>query len=246
MIFLSRPLFLVLLLAAAALPFGNEDIIRISDNLRLVKLSGNSFVHVSIAEIEGFGKVSSNGLVYINNGEAIICDTPVDEKETIELINYVKDSLNAKITAFVPNHWHNDCIGGLKIIKDSGIPSYANQMTIDIAAQKGLPVPENGFKDSLVLKIGEESIICKYPGAGHSTDNIVVYIPSEKILFAGCMAKEMDAAGKGNLSDADLSAWPNTIKNVQREFSQAKIVIPGHGTFGGPELLDHTLEVLNK
>ncbi|MDP4204044.1 MAG: CfiA family subclass B1 metallo-beta-lactamase, partial [Bacteroidota bacterium] len=76
--------------------------------------------------------------------------------------------------------------------------------------------------------------------------NIVVWIPSEKILFAGCMVKEMKANTKGNLSDADVKAWPSTIKKVMAKFPSARIVIPGHGEAGGFELLQHTLEVVWK
>lgn len=221
-----------------------EENIKISENLYLVKLSDRAYIHVSTANMGSFGIVPSNGLVYINNKEALLCDTPVNEKETKELISFIYDSLKVKKISFVPNHWHDDCMGGLAYLQSKGIPSYANQMTIDIAKAKKLPVPDFGFSSSLILKIGKEDVICKYHGAGHSTDNIVVYIPSEKILFAGCMVKEMAAKGKGNLSDADLKAWPVTIKNVKINYPDAKYVIPGHGAFGGRELLDHTLEVL--
>jgi hypothetical protein len=56
----------------------------------------------------------------------------------------------------------------------------------------------------------------------------------------------MKATTKGNLADADLKAWPNTIKKVMAKFPSARIVIPGHGDAGGLELLQHTLDVVNK
>ena len=40
--------------------------------------------------------------------------------------------------------------------------------------------------------------ICYYFGGGHSEDNIAVWIPSAKLLFAGCMVKEMAAQNAGN------------------------------------------------
>jgi metallo-beta-lactamase class B len=243
--FIFRFLIFSLLLITQLFAEDNKKII-ISDNLYLIKLSDNAYIHVSTAEMGAFGIVASNGLIYINSHEVLLCDTPVNEKETKELVQFLFDSLKAKRVSFVPNHWHDDCMGGLAYLKSKGIHSYANQMTIDIAKQKDLPVPEFGFSTFLLLKIGNENIICKYHGAGHSSDNIVVYIPSEKILFGGCMVKEMAATGKGNLSDADLQAWPNTIKSVKENYPDAKIVIPGHGAYGGPELLDHTLEVIKQ
>ena len=95
------------------------------------------------------------------------------------------------------------------------------------------------------LKLGDKEIICSYFGAGHTTDNIVVYIPSERILFAGCMCKELDSKGLGNIADADLNEWPKTIQKVLDRYQDAKIVIPGHGQAGDIELLKHTLDLLN-
>ncbi|MCC8153382.1 MAG: hypothetical protein LIP01_03695 [Tannerellaceae bacterium] len=81
-------------------------------------------------------------------------------------------------------------------------------------------------------------------GRGHATDNIVVWIPSEKVLYPGCMVKDLQATDLGNLSDADVEAWPGTIEKVIRKFPSAKWVIPGHGEAGGLELLYHTLDLL--
>lgn len=117
-------------------------------------------------------------------------------------------------------------------------------MTIDIAKTKDLPVPDHGFKDSLQLQLGDKRIICYYPGAAHSLDNIVVWIPSEQILFAGCMVKSISSTNLGNVADGDLEAYPGTIEKLMRKFSTAKIVIPGHGAVGGSELIKHTQELL--
>jgi metallo-beta-lactamase class B len=75
-------------------------------------------------------------------------------------------------------------------------------------------------------------------------DNIVVWIPAEKVLFPGCLVKEVNAKGLGNTVDGDLKAYPRTIENLLQKFPDAKIVIPGHGAFGGTELITHMKELL--
>jgi metallo-beta-lactamase class B len=119
-------------------------------------------------------------------------------------------------------------------------------MTVDLAKEHGMPVPQNGFTDSLHLSFQGEEVYCYYPGGGHSTDNIVVWIPSEKILFGGCMVKDIHSRGLGNLSDAKVEEWPGTIQKVTEKFPEANIVIPGHGKIGGKEILQHTKELLKK
>ncbi len=220
--------------------------IKVSDDIELIRVSPKAYVHVSVSEIPGFGKVSSNGLVVVDKGQAFLFDTPVTNEQTKTLVTFIEKSLHAKVSGFVPNHWHNDCMGGLEYLQQQGIPSYANQMTIQIAQKKGLPVPQKGFTDSLSLKVRNTEIDCYYLGGGHSTDNIVVWIPSEKVLFAGCMVKDMTSKGLGNLSDANVEEWPSTIEKVIAKFPSAEIVVPGHGQFGGKELLYHTQELLSK
>jgi metallo-beta-lactamase class B len=217
--------------------------IKVSEDIELIPLSSKAYVHVSISEMKGFGKVSSNGLILVDGGQAFLFDTPATAEQTEILVTYIEDSLHANVIGFVPNHWHNDCMGGLDYLNKQSIKSYANQITIDIAKKNGLPVPGQGFSDFLSLKLNNTAIECHYLGGGHSTDNIVVWIPSEKILFAGCMVKDMQAKTLGNLSDADINEWPGTIRKIIEKFPLTETVIPGHGQIGGRELLIHTQEL---
>jgi len=218
--------------------------IRISDQLQLVQLTNRVWAHVSVEEIAGFGKVSSNGLIYILKGKAFLFDSPVTDSLTQVLVEVVADSLKSKIVGFVPNHWHEDCMGGLKYLQRIGIKSFANKLTIEEAKKRNLPVPAHGFTESLKLKLSGKSIECWYPGGAHTKDNIVVWLPAEKVLFAGCMAKEMKSKSPGNLSDADVKNWPSTIEKVIEMYKNAQIVVPGHGLWGGPEILEHTLKLV--
>ena len=60
------------------------------------------------------------------------------------------------------------------------------------------------------------------------------------MLFGGCLIKAQ-GAGKGNLADADVEAWPVTVKSVKERFKHAHTVVPGHGKHGGTDLLDYTI-----
>lgn len=220
--------------------------IKVSDDIEIIKISNCAYVHVSYADVPGYGRVGSNGVIFVDKGTAILFDTPMTEALTKQLMDWITNTLNVKVTQFAPNHWHSDCIGGLKYLHKLGIKSYANELTIKYALENKLAAPQNRFKDSLTLFQGSKKIFCYFPGAAHSKDNIVVWIPSEKILFAGCMVKELSSATLGNTADGDLKAYPVTIKKVMEKFSDAGIVIPGHGKFGGRELLNHTLDMALK
>ena len=218
--------------------------ITVNNDLEIVQLTPSVYMHISYAEFAGFGRVACNGMILTNGDKAFLFDTPPTEQLTKQLVEWISQTLKLKVVGFVPNHWHIDCMGGLAYLQSIGVESYANQATIDIAKAKNLPVPAHGFIDSLKLQLGNVEINCYYLGPGHSMDNIVVWIPSEKVLFPGCLVKEMNAKGLGNTVDGNLKAYPQTIENVLRKFPNAKIVIPGHGAFGGIELVLHTKELL--
>ena len=237
-------LFFILLLLQSAFAQTTHQKIKISNDLELLKISESAYIHVSYAAMMQTGRFPSNGMIIISEGKAFLFDTPMTEELTQQLVSWIQDTMKLKIIGFIPNHWHDDCMGELAYLQRLGIESYANEMTIRIAKSKHLPVPVRGFKDSLQLFAGKEAIHCYYFGVGHSLDNIVVWIPSEKILFGGCMVKDLSANGLGNTADADLKAWPHTIDNILSKFPDLKIVVPGHGAFGGIELLRHTKELL--
>jgi len=218
--------------------------IHVSKDIELIKLLENVYIHVSYSDIPKYGRYPSNGLIFIDNSEAFLFDTPMTDSLTMDLVAWLTDSMKLKIVGFVPNHWHDDCMGGLGFLQKQKIESYANQMTIDIAKSHNLPIPSHGFKDSIQLELGDKLINCYYFGAAHSLDNIVVWIPSEQILFAGCMIKSINSKDLGNTVDGDLIAYPKTIDKLINKFPTVKIVIPGHGPFGGFDLIQHTRNLL--
>jgi metallo-beta-lactamase class B len=237
---------LLMCLVAGSHSQGTAPLIRVSEDIEIFRITAHSYVYVSYFELPPWGRVPSNGLVHISDGEALLFDTPMSDSQTKTLVRWITDSLRVTIKGLIANHWHKDCIGGLKYIKSIGIPSYANEKTIATARRRGLPVPEHSFRDSLTVRVGRDVVVSRYFGAAHTTDNIVSWIPSEQILFGGCMVRELSATTAGNTADADLAAWPLTIERVRSAYPAAEIVIPGHGAIGGTDLLRHTKDLFTK
>ena len=127
------------------------------------------------------------------------------------------------------------------------ISSIASNKTIHLLTVNGNKFASlmKGFDDSLSLELGNKRVEVKYFGEGHTKDNIVGYFPVDSILFGGCLIKELSAE-KGNLEDANLTAWPETVKKLKQNYPEAKIIIPGHGKSGGTDLLDYTISLFRK
>ncbi len=210
-----------------------------TDILKIDSIAPNVWIHRSYLQTESFGKVECNGLIYKNGDDIVIIDTPVDDSSSTALLSWINANLNNKVKAVVCTHFHEDCIGGIKVFNEQKIPSYAYYKTIEKAQEKGLTAPATGFTNDLIVHTGDHFIQCSYVGAGHTHDNSVVYIPEHKILFGGCLIKAMDA-DKGYLGDADTLEWSSTIQKVKSQFPEAEIIVPGHGEHGGRGLLDYT------
>ncbi|MCE1198797.1 MAG: subclass B1 metallo-beta-lactamase [Marinilabiliales bacterium] len=244
---MKTPLLLLICLIAShvwAQPF--PKVASLPEKVELFKISSHTYLHVSAHDFKNFGTVLSNGVIVVSDGKAILLDTPVTEAQTQVLLNWITQTLKAKIVAFVPNHRHDDCMGGLALLQRLKIPNYASRQTVEAAKKEHLPVPEKSFTDSLNLQLPGISVKCFYPGAAHTTDNIVVWIPTEKVLFAGCMVKSQQSTDLGNMADGDPAAYPVTLRKVLARYPDARIVVPGHGEPGGLELIRHTLEMAEK
>jgi metallo-beta-lactamase class B len=213
-----------------------------SRDLIVTQIAENSFEHTSFLQTNDFGNVPCNGLIVRNSNEAIVFDTPTNDKSSEELIKWIKETLHCKINAIIPTHFHSDCLGGLRAFDENAIPSYAYFKTIELAKENNFVVPKNSFRDSLILKVGDENIIAKFFGEGHTKDNVVGYFPSENVMFGGCLIKELNAS-KGFLGDANVADWSGTVEKVKKEYPNVKIIVPGHGEYGNNKLLDYTISL---
>lgn len=212
----------------------------IDSNNQLVHLRDSVFISKTWDYADGY-RFSSNGMILVKNGKALLINTPMDNEKTKKLLVFLKDSMNIEVTKLIIGHFHNDCLGGLEYIKSMSIASVANFMTIDKCRELDLPLPSISFKDSLVFDFYGESVVCRYFGAGHTADNITVWFPAKKILFGSCLVKSMNSKDLGNISDAVIKDWDVTVKKIIQKYPYTDIVVPGHGEYGGAELLYHTV-----
>ncbi|QEC51875.1 metallo-beta-lactamase class B [Anseongella ginsenosidimutans] len=232
--------------AAASKDILAQDTVYQSETLVIRKLSDHTFQHISYLNTRDFGKVGCNGMIVVNDHEAIVFDTPADKESSAELIRYLAETMNYTIKGVVATHFHADCVAGLAEFHEKQVPSYANERTIVSLKNSGdsAAVPQNGFEDVLELSVGDEIVSARFFGQGHTKDNIIAYYPEENVLFGGCLIKELDA-GKGNLEDANVSAWSETVRKIKQEYPDVSIVIPGHGKTGGAQLLDYTIQLFD-
>jgi metallo-beta-lactamase class B len=227
---------------------GQEDFntIKINNDLELIQLNESFFIHVSWNNSEKFGRFSSNGLILVKNGKALIIDTPIEESLTMELYNFLHDSLKVEVEKFIAGHYHDDCMGGINVLHAKNVQSIALDLTKQKCIEHNLPLPIQIFSDSLTFDFYGETVKCIYAGPGHTIDNISVYFPNRNILFGGCILKSISSKGLGNTADAVVNEWDKSVEHLMSLCGDVEIVIPGHGNFGNINLLQHTIKLVKE
>ena len=212
--------------------------------LEIVKLSDSDYMHISYVKDSNGGYIPCNGYIFINNNEALIFDTAINDSLSTQLINFVQDHLGATVKGVVVNHAHKDAAGGLKAFAIKKIPSYASQKTAALLAQDSLYIT-HPFTNTQEIVVGKEKVENSYKGEAHAPGNIISYIPSSHTIVGGCMVKCIDGI-KGNISEANLNTWSQTIQTIKDTYPDVQRVIPGHGGYGDVALLDYTIALFAK
>lgn len=231
---------LILILSTTLWIHSNENIISLSKDVNIEEIADNIFIHHSKINLPPWGDVWANGLIIINK-KIMLIDTPWNDEQTHVIYQWLEKKTGKIPDYLVITHFHEDNQGGMPYSLKQGTACYSSELTRDIAKEKKLPVAGHYFKESFKFDLGEISVTASFQGGGHTKDNIVLWIPDKKILYGGCLIRELKAMGLGNTADADLAAWPRTITKLIKTYPDDILVIPGHGTYGGKELLKHTL-----
>jgi glyoxylase-like metal-dependent hydrolase (beta-lactamase superfamily II) len=89
----------------------------------------------------------------------------------------------------------------------------------------GLTRPTDTFEDTLTLDLGNRTVELRYLGRGHTSGDLVVWLPDERILFAGDLVEAQAAPYMGDAHVADWST--TTLDNVAA--LQATQLVGGRG-----------------
>ena len=232
-----RALLFTLLLATA----GCATIPSERGGVLFEELADGVWMHTSYADLPGIGPYPSNGLIVIDGEETILVDSGWDEDQTGAILDWAANDLGYPVTKAIFTHAHDDRMAGIAVVRSRGIETYSHALANAVAAERGLRPADQalsfGFNDVARYL---EPLVVFYPGPGHAVGNLVVRVPGTPVLFGGCLVRPPGAKTLGNTADADIENWGNAVLRVRDSFPGATLVIPGHGSPGGRDLLDAT------
>ncbi|MBN2000299.1 MBL fold metallo-hydrolase [candidate division KSB1 bacterium] len=207
-------------------------------------------------------------LAELGDSTWLLVDTPWTNQASEKLYDWISE--RGELKAVINTHHHRDNLGGNGFFIAKSVSVYGSDLTVELLKKhikEGDPTLENDseryesyfkvfretplvppnfsfpLKEGLWLDFGRKAEIY-FPGAGHTADNVVVYLPDRRILFGGCLVRAAGSTTLGYTGAADLAAWPGSLRKLLERYPECQTVIPGHGQPGDKLLFEHTLHLL--
>lgn len=238
--------------------------VNLSDELYIRQIREDVFVVT-----HAFPWPANSLIVEMANSDLVLVGTPYTPQATSEVLTWITQHFGKRNIVAINTGYHVDNLGGNKTLIEQNIPIYGSDLTVQLLEERGErtrqvmlkmlagTVNERYYKaqseipylaptqlfpvaQGLTLSFGQEQVEVYYPGPSQAPDKVVVYFPSQKVLFGGCMILGGDQVG--NISDADLKNWPEAVQKLKQ--FDAEFVIPGHGDRLDIGLIEHTITLL--
>ncbi len=219
----------------------------IFEKIEIKKVSNGVYKHTTYGNVGGT-IYPANGIFIIGEENAILIDTPWNKSQTEKLLEKIERDFGKKVRQFIPTHHHQDQLGGIQAILEKNIPVIMSKKTYSLAKEKYdlSKVKKQRIRKKMKVSVDDISLQIYYPGHGHTIDNLIVYLPKERVLFGGCFVKSAKAKHMGYIKEADLKKWKKSLKDIQKDFKHAQYVVPGHGKTGDMKLIPHTIDLIEK
>ena len=186
-----------------------------------------------------------NSAVIVGEDGCLVFDaqaTPAMAKSVVERVRTVTDK---PIKYVVLSHYHAVRVLGASAYQAQGIVASAETRRLivergqqdwdseygrfprlfrDAESIPGLTWPTLTFEGELSIFLGKREVKLMQLGAGHTSGDIVAWVPDAEVMFSGDLIEYHSACYCG---DAHLREWPMTLTEI-REFNP-KAIAPGRG-----------------
>lgn len=232
-------LFLMLFILCSINGFSQKD----EYPLEITHLKGNFYVYISYGTYNS-ERYPANAMYLVTKKGVILFDTPWDKQYYQPLLDSIWKKHHQNVIMCISTHFHKDRTGGLKYYRSKGIKTYTTCKTDSLSIIHHENRAQFLMAKDTTFHIGGYSFQTYYAGAGHTIDNVEILFPKEKILYGGCFIKSVKDKNLGNLEDADVKEWGNSLKKLQQKLPNPKYVIPGHNDWKNKNSLQHTLNMV--
>ena len=213
--------------------------------LEITHLTDNFYVYTTYHQLSD-GPYPSNSMFVVTDRGVVMFDTPWDSTQFQPFMDSIAQRFHKPIVLCIATHFHADRTAGLEFLRSKGVGTYSSKLTYDLCKERHEKQSQFYFTGDTTFTMGNYSFQTYYGGPGHSPDNIVIWIDKYKILYGGCLVKSTENTSIGNVEDASIQEWSNTIEKVMKRFSNPAYVIPGHLSWVGTDHMKQTLKLVRE
>ena len=187
----------------------------------------------------------SNAAFVITPAGVVVIDALGSPALAQQLIAEIKKLTSQAVSHVIVTHYHADHIYGLQAFKAQGAKIIAHKAALTylnsdtarlrleasrlelapwVDAQTVLTHADQWIDGDTLLQVGGVDFQIKALGPSHTPEDLVVYLPSERVLFAGDLVFRARIPFVGQ---ADSRHWIAALDRLL-EFNAA-VIVPGHG-----------------
>jgi cyclase len=215
---------------------------------RTVELTGG--VHAYLQEPGGW--CMSNAGIVVGDDGAVVIDTLATERRAAMLHATVDELCPAARRIVVNTHHHGDHIFGNHLfgptiiahdrgpteMRETGLALTRLWPDVDWGDVR-VTLPTVTFTDRMALTAGGRRVELIGVAPAHTTNDVVAWLPDDRVLFAG------DVALSGSTPFTLMGSISGSVVAVERlRLLAPRTIVCGHGPVAGPEVLDETIEYL--
>ena len=185
------------------------------------------------------------GFVVTREGVVVI-DALASPHQGEQLLETIQGVTDQPVKWLVLTHHHPDHHFGAVVLRRAGARVVAHPDRRTLAAEGGedaliadwvrvvgldamrgfefADTPDRPVTGTDTLRLGGKTIVVTHPGAGHSAGDLLVWLPAERVLFAGDVLVEDGVSMVVDGSAGDLLRVLGGVDSMG-----ASIVVPGHG-----------------
>ncbi|GLZ34183.1 MBL fold metallo-hydrolase [Lentzea sp. NBRC 105346] len=188
---------------------------------------------------DGSWMINNTGLVVGDDGSAVLVDTTSTEARNRALLAAVEGVTERRPRALVNTHHHGDhTYGNWLMPADMPIIGHVkcreDVLAAGLLASQVLTGPDYGrievrppdvtFTGSLTLHLGETVVELHHVGPAHTRSDVVVWLPAQRVLFAGDIAF---SGGQPFLAEGSVAGYPQALQRIRA--LEPDVLVPGHG-----------------